>query len=124
MKLIQIPLLAFVVFAALKVYETYRRRGLRTPSFLTWTLLWTGSALIIIFPESTSFLARALGIWRGADLIMYVGLLILFYRMFRFQLALEQMNQALTEVVRAMALAQLSTPTAAEAAQPPPLQQG
>ena len=124
MKPIQIPLLIFVLFAAWKVRQTYQRRGLRTVGFVTWTLLWLGSAIIIVFPDATSLLAHILGIGRGSDLILYAGLVILFYRVFRIQLALERLDQGITEIVRALALTQMPAPTAADPSQPTPLQRG
>jgi hypothetical protein len=72
--------------------------------FLFWILFWTGAAFIVIFPDSTFFLAKLLGIDRGADVILYSSLLIVFYLIFRIQIALDRIEQEITEVVRAIAL--------------------
>jgi hypothetical protein len=40
-----------------------------------WGLLWTGAAVTIFRPGVTGELAALFGIGRGADLVMYLGLL-------------------------------------------------
>jgi len=107
MKPAQLLLLAFVLAALTKVIHSYSQRRMPIAHFLFWILVWMGTASIIIFPEATSFLAHLLGIGRGADLIIYTSLLISFYLIFRLYLALVRLEQAITEVVRAVALQQL-----------------
>jgi hypothetical protein len=63
--------------------------------------VWLGSAAIIFVPEATSLVAHLLGIGRGADLI------ICFYLIFRLYVAIARLEQALTALVRAIALEQL-----------------
>lgn len=108
MKPVQILLLGFVLFAALKVVRTYQGRGMRTPAFAAWTSIWLGTGLIIVFPGVTSLLAQILGIGRGADLIVYAGLLIVFYLIWRIHLTLDRLDAAITEIVRTIALEQLT----------------
>jgi hypothetical protein len=97
------------------IHSRYQRRltdlpwGTRTVHFdvLFWGLIWLGTASIIIFPEATSSLAHLLGIGWGADLIMYLSLLVSFYLIFRLYLALARLEQAITALVRAIVLEQL-----------------
>lgn len=110
MKPIQILLLAFVLFSLVRVIHRYRRQGMRPLDMLFWMLAWVGAAFIINFPGSTSLLARFLGIGRGADLIMYCGLLTAFYLVFRIHVALDRVENEITEVVRSMALERLGEP--------------
>jgi small membrane protein len=107
MKPIQFVLLAFVLAALAKVIHSYQQRRMRTLNFLFWTLVWLGTACIIIFPDATSFVAHILGIGRGADLIIYASLLISFYLIFRIHLMLARLEQEITEIVRAIALERL-----------------
>ena len=108
MKPIQFVLLAFVLTALLKVIHSYQQRRMRTLNFLFWTLVWLGTAAIIIFPDATSFVAHILGIGRGADLIIYASLLVSFYLIFRIHLMLARLEQEITEIVRAIALQRLT----------------
>jgi hypothetical protein len=103
-------LLLWVLIALAKVIHTYRQQGIRAREFRFWTLVWAGTALIVAFPDTTSFLAHLLGIGRGADLIMYASLLIAFYLIFRIHLALDRLEQEVTAIVRAIALERLTEP--------------
>jgi hypothetical protein len=108
MKPIQFILLGFVLAALTKVIYSYTQRGMQRRSFLSWSLVWIGTATIITFPDATSFLAHVLGVGRGADLIIYMSLLISFYLLLRIHLLLARLEQEITEIVRAIALGQLA----------------
>lgn len=110
MKPIQLLLLAFVVFALARVIQKYKQRRMRALEFFYWLLGWLGAAFVIMVPDATSFVARLLGIGRGADLIMYASLLIAFYLILRIHLALDRLEQDVTKIVRAMALGRLTEP--------------
>ena len=108
MKPAQFLLLAFVLGALAKVIHSYRQRRIVPLDFLFWGLVWIGTASMIIFPDATSFLAHLLGIGRGVDLIVYLSLLISFSLISRLYVALARLEQAITALVRAIALEQLS----------------
>jgi hypothetical protein len=98
------------------VVRKYKQGEIYTFEFLFWILVWFTTAIIIIYPAATSFVADILGIGRGADLILYTGLLIVFYLIFRLNLALDHIQQEITEVVRSIALAEMKTRTDEEVA--------
>jgi small membrane protein len=100
-------LLAFVLAALAQVLHSYKQRRMAPLDFLFWGLVWIGTASMIIFPDATSVLAHFLGIGRGADLIMYLSLLISSYLIFRLHLALARLEQAITVLVGAIALERL-----------------
>lgn len=104
MKPIQLVLLALVLFALVKVIRRARRRGTGTFDLAFWIVLWLAAAFMALFPDSTSVLAELLGIRRGADLVVYLALVVAFYLIFRVHLALEGIEQSITEMVRALAL--------------------
>ena len=110
MRPIQYLLIAFVLLAVIKVIQKYKQGGMHLLEFLFWTLIWIGAGVIIAFPETSQFLADLLGIGRGADLILYVGLTVAFYRIFRIHLTLGQVENEITEIVRAIALENLKGP--------------
>ena len=106
MKPIQFFLLTLVLFAVTRVIQKYRQRGIQLLEFSIWLLVWAGAIFIILFPDATNFLAALLGIWRGADLVLYTSLLVIFYLVFRIHLALDRVEQEITAIVQAMALNQ------------------
>ena len=106
MKPIQFFLLTLVLFAVTRVIQKYRQRGIQLLEFSIWLLVWAGAIFIILFPDATNFLAALLGIWRGADLVLYTSLLVIFYLVFRIHIALDRVEQEITAIVQAMALNQ------------------
>ena len=47
------------------------RKGNKPRLRIVWFSIWLASAAMIAFPNSTSAIAHALGIGRGADLVLY-----------------------------------------------------
>ena len=109
MRPIQLLLLAFTLFALWRVLQKHRSGGLGTMQSLRWLLVWFGAILVASFPATTNFLADALGIWRGADLVFYTSLSVIFYLIFRIHLALDRVQQEITEIVRSLALDRVKT---------------
>jgi small membrane protein len=110
MRPVQFLLLPCVLFALAKVIRVYKQQGMRTIEFLLWALVWIGSGFIVAFPDAASFLAHIGGIGRGADLIIYTSLLVVFYLIFRIHLMLDRLEQEVTEIVRTIALERLTEP--------------
>jgi hypothetical protein len=110
MKPIQLLLLAFILFALVKVILKYRHGEMRRFQLLFWIVVWAGAAFIVNLPDTTTFLASLLGIGRGADLIIYVSFLIVFYLIFRIHLTLNRFEHEITQLVSKLALDQLGEP--------------
>src|SRR3990167_9078224 len=86
------------------VVKSYRQRRIGTPVFFLWLLLWVGVAVVILFPAITVEIAGWLDIGRGADLVLYLGMIGLFYLLFKVGMRLERMDREITQIVRALAL--------------------
>lgn len=99
--------IVFSLFFAGMVAMTWRRAFASTVSFVAaglWTLFWGAAAVVVWRPEVTNVFSRALGIGRGADLVMYVSVIALFYAAFRQTIRVERMDRQLTLLVRKMAI--------------------
>jgi hypothetical protein len=102
--LFQILFILFILFAISSVIKR-RRDGLLGPKgFVFWAGFWALAALAILWPNSTTVLANYLGIGRGADLILYVSLAIMFFALFRLHIKIESIGRDVTTVVREHAL--------------------
>lgn len=98
-------LASIVVLVALtRVRSRYRARNLSLPEALGWAALWLGVGVVFWWPESTSRLAEALGIGRGADLTLYAATVLVLYLTFRLTVRLERLERGLTDLVRREAL--------------------
>jgi hypothetical protein len=94
----------FVVFAWSRAFFRYQDKTFTWKELLFWTLLW-GAALIFIYtPGKTNFIARLIGVGRGADAIFTVSILVLFYIVYRLYAQVDKIERDITELVRRLAL--------------------
>ena len=100
----QVFLFTLAVLALILVIRRYRQKRIGTLLFFLWLPLWGGVAVVILFPEITVLIASLLGIGRGADLVLYLGLLLVFYLLFKVGLRMERMDKEITYIVRTLAL--------------------
>jgi hypothetical protein len=107
MHAIQIVLMMFAVFALWRVLMSFRRGGLPLGHLLIWGLFWAGVVVVALLPETTSVLARRLGVGRGADVVIYLALMALFYVLFRLLGKIDDLERQITRVVRAAALKEM-----------------
>jgi len=82
----------------------FKKGELLLREFVEWFALWLLVALVTILPDAASYVANLLGVGRGADLVVYLALLLIFYLLFKIFLRLEKSEQQFTKVVREMAL--------------------
>ena len=60
--------------------------------------------IIILLPDTTSFMAELVGIGRGADLIVYLSIVLIFYIIFQMTIKIEKIERNITKVVRTVAM--------------------
>jgi len=100
----QFVLGALVVIAlALTVYR-FQRRQMRALDMLFWSALWTAALVAIVFPDTTGFVARLIGIGRGVDAAIYLSVVLVFYLNFRLYMRISQIDTQITTIVRHLAL--------------------
>lgn len=104
MSLIQIALLIFFLFAILKVVGRFRAKQLAAGATTLWVVLWLGAGFVVIEPNSTTTVAHLFGVGRGADLVVYVALSVIFFLLFRLMVRFEKMQHDLTQLTREIAL--------------------
>ena len=107
MSLIQIVISLFAVFAISRVLLRFRRSEISWVHLLLWTLFWGAVILVTLRPETSSMIAGVLGVGRGADVIIYLALLLLFFLVFRLFAKHEDLERQITRVVRSGALREL-----------------
>ncbi len=107
---IQVLLICFALFALSRVFLSFRRGGMPVPHLMVWVAFWAGVIFVVVQPETTSTIARVLGVGRGADVVIYLALALLFYLLFRMLGKIEDLERQITRVVRAAALRDLDAP--------------
>lgn len=91
-------LLATLSLSAVARRSVTRREG------LLWTALCVAAALAVLWPGSISAVARRLGIGRGADLVSYLAVVVLFVGFLATYVRLRALRRQLTLLVRRLAL--------------------
>ncbi len=104
MNLIQLFLSLFFLFALFKVYARYRNGDITAGIAIGWALVWGFALTLAIAPNLSARIAEIVGIGRGADLVVYISVVLLFFLHFRMMAKQEKMNREITKVVREIAL--------------------
>lgn len=98
---------AVVFFAALILtWRRVRQRVFRVFEGFFWTLVWGAGLVLIWRPEATNLLANTVGIGRGADFILYIAVISLFFCIFLLALAHDRLERQMTKLVQHQALEQ------------------
>jgi hypothetical protein len=100
MLLVQILLGVFLAFALSRVILRFWDKKISPREFFFWAVVFAVAIFVTFFPTKTSVVANWLGIGRGADLIIYASIAVLFYLVFRIYVYLEDLRHQITEVVR------------------------
>lgn len=101
---IQIILLAVIATLLVAAWRRVGQGGVSRLTAVAWTLFWAGAAVIVLRPELASSVARTLGVGRGADAVVYIAIVGLYWLMFRVFLRLDRMERDMTALVRAESL--------------------
>lgn len=97
---LQILVTIFIAFILFKLFVQKQKNKISLLSFLIWVFLWFIILIVFWLPDSTSYLAAWLGIGRGADLVVYISILVIFYMLFRIFVRISKIEQEITKVVR------------------------
>jgi small membrane protein len=98
-----------VAVLALTMLATATLRGaargvIRKRMAVVWMLIWIGAAGAAIWPRGTAVVARAVGIGRGVDLVMYCSVFVMFIGFFYIYTRFRHLDHALTVLVRQLAI--------------------
>lgn len=103
--------IAAILFALWMVYFTYlhfRRGEFRKIEFIFWQILWIGLIVVVLFPQSVNFLLETFSISRTFDLVVIVGIVILFGVTFRNYVIVKRIEKKVEDSVRRESLEKLS----------------
>lgn len=101
---IQFLIIAFAVFAAAKAVWQFKQGALTLVWLFFWFVFWGAVVVVSLLPSVADVLAEAVGVGRGADLVIYVSIIALFYLCFRLYTKIESVEQEITRLVRTLAL--------------------
>lgn len=102
--LIQLIVVLVAVVAVIKAIANYNKKRMALLSLILWCAIWIGAVIVIFIPKVSFFFANILGIGRGADFVVYVSIIILFYLMFRIYVKIDNVEKNVTKIVRETAI--------------------
>jgi hypothetical protein len=103
MEIIQIIMIVFALFAYSRSVLRSRSKEITSSEFAFWSVIWIAIIIVALIPGITGWLSAPLGIGRGVDIIVYLGIVGLFYLVFRLYVKMEKYRQEITKLVREMA---------------------
>ena len=98
---IQIILLIGVIFIGFYFLVRLRRKVL---DIFTLSVMICCALILIIWPDSSNFIADKLGVGRGADLVFYISILIFWFVILKLYARLRNLERDFTRFVRENAL--------------------
>lgn len=101
---IQYFLVLLVLLILYRILAKWRQGYLSSRDALFWAGFWLVVGAIVIVPETTSFLARMVGVGRGTDLVVYLSIVLIFYIIFQITVKIERIERNITKVVRQVAI--------------------
>lgn len=102
--LVQFFLFLAFTLALISTWQRYKERALTTLELGLWSLVWLAGLLVSLKPELASRAALVLGVGRGADVVVYFGMVVLFALVFRLFLKIALLERQITTIVRYEAL--------------------
>jgi small membrane protein len=101
--ILQVLIALFALFAISRSYLRFKNGNATLSEFVGWCVLWVVMAVIVFIPAITKWPARLFGIQRGIDVIVYLGIVILFYSTYRIYSKIEKVEQDITKLTRELA---------------------
>lgn len=100
---IQFILIIGFLFTGLFYFVRLRNR---IADVLLLFILVATAVLFILFPEWTNVLAKKLGVGRGTDLVLYIGIVLFYFVILKLYARMRKLEQQITELIRKQAIAE------------------
>ncbi len=101
----QIIALIIIAFFASRLFWQKRKKRIGANEFIFWLVFWGLAALAVIFLKRIDAVVAELGFsGSGIEVLLYAGVVVLFYFIFRLRLRLEKIERDITKIVRELAV--------------------
>lgn len=112
MNAFQILVLTLLALLVIATIDAAARGGIRKRIATLWFVVWFSAAGALAWPQSTALVANALGIGRGADLVMYSSVFVTMVGFFYVYTRFRRLDRQITLLVRRLAIANAKMPSA------------
>ena len=102
--IIEIILVLFIIFVLIRAALRFRKKEISARELIIWIVFWILVGVAAVLPQTTNFLADKVGVGRGLDLVLVIGVVVLFYLIFRVLVKIRYLDKTITEVTRKTAI--------------------
>jgi hypothetical protein len=102
--IIKILILLFIIFVLWRTVLRSKAGDITYREFIIWFVFWLLVATATVVPKKIDILAQLIGVERGADLLVYLSIIVLFFIVFKIIVKLEKIDRNITKIVRQTAL--------------------
>lgn len=92
------------IIGMIYTFIRFRESKMSLGMLFIWSVVWIVLIILSLFPTATGYFANLIGIGRGLDVILILGLIGCYYLIFRIYNMIENMEKEITLLVREMAL--------------------
>lgn len=104
MEIFQILIIIFAIFALTRVFMQRKQKNFSFNEFVFWSGIWIFVILVSFSKPVLQAIADYIGISRGVDLLIYGGILLLFYMVYRIYAKIDNQQQEITKLVTKIAI--------------------
>lgn len=110
MNAFQILTLTLLALLAIATVNAAARGSIRKRIATLWLFVWMAAGVALVWPRSTAIVAAALGIGRGADLVLYCSVVATMVGFFYVYTYFRRLERQITVLVRRLAIANAREP--------------
>lgn len=103
--IIKLVIIIFVLVVIWKTVLRFRKGDITNRELTIWIIFWGLVIGATLLPKKTDIVAQWLGVERGADLLVYLSIIVLFFIIFKVIAKLEKIDRDITKVIRYQASA-------------------
>lgn len=97
-------IIIFSLFVIYKAGIRFKNKDITKRELFLWIIFWITVIVATLMPKNIDKIAQFAGVERGADLIVYLSIMVIFYLVFRILVSLEKNNREITTIVQKIAL--------------------
>ena len=98
--LIQLVITIFIGFVLVKLFLKLKANEISSREAVSWSIFWLIVLVAVLWPKNLDQVAQFFGVYRGADLAVYLSIIILFYLVFRIFTRLEKIEKDIVKIIR------------------------
>ncbi len=104
MLVIQLLIVLIAVFLIAKTLSSFQKGKLDLKQTVLWIILWAVLLISTLLPQILGIPATLLGISRGIDVFIYLGIIMLFYFIFKIYTILDDQRITITKLIRELSI--------------------